>query len=215
MEIGRGGCHMERLNASRLDDHPFTSKLTELILSGVIFCYPTDTCYALGANALNEESVYRVFVIKDRDISKPLPVIVRDLDVAAKFSVIGPKARAVLEAFPGISVVVPKRHIPDIVNPTQIMLRIPDSHATKKLLSNIRVPIVSTSANRAGDENPYSVNDISSSLSSKLSLIDFALDAGKLDPKPPSTILDCIEGKVYREGVYSEDEVMEVFNAAD
>jgi L-threonylcarbamoyladenylate synthase len=205
---------MERLNASRLDDQSFASQLTELILSGVIFCYPTDTCYALGANALNEEAVYKIYVIKDRDLSKPLPVIVRDLDVAEKFSIIGPKARAVLEAFPGISVVVPKRHIPDIVNPTQIMLRIPDHPATAKLLSRIRVPIVSTSANSAGDANPYSVGDIVSSLSSKLSLIDFAIDDGKLEAAPPSTILDCIEGKVYREGKHSEDEVMEVFNAA-
>lgn len=43
---------------------------------GGTIIYPTDTLYGLGANALNEIAVRKIFRIKDRDFSKPLPIIV-------------------------------------------------------------------------------------------------------------------------------------------
>jgi L-threonylcarbamoyladenylate synthase len=206
---------MEIMQSRVLDVEQQYGQIRAFVLGGAIFCYPTDTCYALGANALMEDAVHKIYYIKDRERSKPLPVIVRDLGVAAKFAVIGPRARAVLDAFPGISVVVPKQSIPDIVNPSRIMLRIPSDARTQSLMRGISVPIISTSANRAGDPNPYTVGDVSASLSDKLPLIDFAIDAGRLPPTPSSTILDCVEGKVYREGVYAAEDVLEVFYGAD
>lgn len=206
---------MEIMRSKVLDTDKQYEIVRSFILGGAVFCFPTDTCYALGAHALLEEAVHRIYIIKGRDFSKPLPVIVRDLDVASRFAALSSNARAVLEAFPGISVVVPKQDIPDIVNPSRIMLRIPSDERTASLMRGIRVPIISTSANRAGDANPYSVRAVSTSLSDKLPLIDFAIDAGALPENPPSTIIDCIEGKVYREGAYAAEEVLEVFHGAD
>ena len=45
---------------------------------GGTIVYPTDTLYGLGANALNEIAVRKIFKIKDRSFSKPLPMIVRN-----------------------------------------------------------------------------------------------------------------------------------------
>ncbi len=206
---------MEIMQSKVLGAEQTYSMVRSFILGGAIFCYPTDTCYALGAHALMGEAVHKIYIIKGRERSKPLPVIVRDIGAANRFAVIGTRARAVLDAFPGISVVVPKRMIPDIVNPSRIMLRIPADERTASLMRGVAVPIVSTSANRAGDPNPYSVRDVSSSLSDKLPLIDFAIDAGVLPTTPPSTILDCIEGTVYREGLHPAKDVLEVFYGTD
>ena len=205
---------MEVIAAEKLADPGAYKTIVSLVLGGAVFCYPTDTCYALGSSALVEEVVYKIYTIKGRDTTKALPVVVRDIGVARRFAAIGPPAQAVLSAFPGISVVVPKRGIPDIVNPRQIMLRIPSDPLSQAFLSSIPVPVVSTSANRAGDPNPYAVGDIMRSLAQTLPLIDFALDGGVLASRPPSTILDCIEGKVYREGSHPADEVLEVFHGA-
>ncbi|MHC1598089.1 MAG: L-threonylcarbamoyladenylate synthase [Candidatus Methanofastidiosia archaeon] len=206
---------MEIISADRFDDEDFSKQLSKLIISGAIFCYPTDTCYALGANALNEEAAYKIYIIKGRDLSKPLPVIVRDIPTAERFCVIDNKARALLKAFPGISLVVPKKCIPSIINPSKIMVRMPDNKVVRAMLANVPVPVISTSANKSDDPNPYEVKDIVRSFSGSLSYIHFAIDAGKLKEEKPSTIMDCIEGKVYRVGKYSEEEVMEVYNAAD
>ncbi|MBN1785427.1 MAG: threonylcarbamoyl-AMP synthase [Candidatus Methanofastidiosa archaeon] len=206
---------MEIIKAERLKDPSFSSSLAKLIIGGSIICYPTDTCYAIGTNALNEQSVYSIYMIKEREFSKPLPVIIRDIEAAKKFSVLDIKARRLFERFPGISLVLPKRNIPNIVNPTRIMVRIPEDEIVRAMMSNIAIPIISTSANRAGDPNPYSPSDIIASLGDKLPMIQFLIDAGRLTGEMPSTIFDCIEGKVYREGKYTAKEVMEVYNETD
>ena len=206
---------METIRAERLKDPSFASSLSKMVINGSIICFPTDTCYALGTNALNEQAVYNIFIIKDRALSKPLPVIVRDIDVAKRFATVNDKAIRLFERFPGISLVLPKRNVPDIVNPSRIMMRIPDSDIVRDLMANIPVPVISTSANRAGDPNPYSMSDVIDSLRAKLSLIHFLIDGGRLGDEPPSTIFDCIEGRVYREGKHSADDVLEVFNASD
>jgi len=193
----------------------FASSLSKFIITGSIVCFPTDTCYALGTNALNDQSVYNIYLIKERDLSKPLPVIVRDLKVADRFAELSVKAIRLFERFPGISLVLPKKNIPNIVNPTRIMIRIPDSEVVSDMMANVPIPVISTSANRAGDPNPYSAEDVKRSLSGKLPLVQFLIDGGELEGERPSTIFDCIEGKVYREGKYPAEEVMEVYNGAD
>lgn len=205
---------MEIIHAERLAKGSVRRTLGSLILQGATFVYPTDTCYALGADSLVPEAVHSIYYIKRRDLAKPLPVIARDIGTAGRFCVIDSRAQAVFERFPGISLVLPKRNIPDIVNPTRIMVRIPQNETLSRLLEHVPVPVISTSANLAGDPNPYSIRDVSRSLSTALSMIGFAIDGGALEPKKPSTILDCIEGKVYREGEHGAKEVLEVFNAA-
>jgi len=206
---------MEIIEAKRLADDNFTSSLSKLIIDGIVVCYPTDTCYAIGTNALNEQSVYNIFIIKERELSKPLPVIVRDMGVAGRFSILDEKARMLFERFPGISLVLPKRNIPNIVNQTRIMMRMPDDENVRLMMRDIPVPMVSTSANSAGDPNPYKMSDVIHSLGRKLPLIQFALDAGELKGDKPSTIFDCIEEKVYREGKHSGKEVMEAYHEFD
>jgi len=60
----------------------FSDALEEAIyvlkIGGVIV-YPTDTLYGLGANVMDKGAVGKVFKIKERDFSKPLPVIARNM----------------------------------------------------------------------------------------------------------------------------------------
>jgi len=184
-------------------------------MAGSVICFPTDTCYGLGTNALNDQAVYNIYLIKGRDLSKPLPVIVRDIGVAERFAVIDKKAKLLYETFPGISLVLPKKNIPDIVNPSRIMMRIPAHEQLASLMRFMPIPLISTSANRAGDKNPYSVGDVVSSLEGKLPLIQFIIDGGRLEGESPSTIFDCIEGKIYREGKHKAADVLEVYHGAD
>src|SRR3989344_7605820 len=50
-----------------------------VLSSGGTIVYPTDTLYGLGANALDEEAVKKIYRIKNRSFSKPLPVIVKNM----------------------------------------------------------------------------------------------------------------------------------------
>ena len=51
----------------------------KVLSCGGVVVYPTDTLYGIGANALNEIAVRKVYRIKDRSFSKPLPIIVRNM----------------------------------------------------------------------------------------------------------------------------------------
>src|SRR3989344_4867545 len=58
------------------------SEACQILRAGGTVIYPTDTVYGLGANACDSVAVEKVFQIKQRPRSKPLPILVRNLVVA-------------------------------------------------------------------------------------------------------------------------------------
>jgi len=86
------------------------------IAAGVIerggsIIYPTDTVYGLGVNALREYSIERLFKIKKRPETKPVPIIVRDIEMAKRLAFIDKKQEKILESvWPGqVTVVLEKK----------------------------------------------------------------------------------------------------------
>lgn len=61
-----------------------------VLSSGGVVVYPTDTLYGLGVNALDEKAVEKVFKIKKRSFSKPLPIVVRNMIWAKELAHIEP-----------------------------------------------------------------------------------------------------------------------------
>jgi len=59
-------------------------KAIEIINCGGIAVYPTDTVYGIGCNPYNKEAIKKIYNIKSRDSSKPLPVLVYSTDIAKK-----------------------------------------------------------------------------------------------------------------------------------
>ena len=84
-------------------------------------------------------------------------------------------------------------------------IRVPDCETARNLSQEIGAPIVSTSANKSGDKNSYSVEEARASLGDKMSMVDRIIDIGALEKKEPSTIVK-IEGyevRVLRKGKIS------------
>ena len=64
-------------------------KAVEVLRKGGVILYPTDTVYGLGANIFNNKAVRNVFGIKQRNLLKPLSILVSDtdaIDLVAKVS---------------------------------------------------------------------------------------------------------------------------------
>ncbi len=130
-------------------------KAVEIIKKGGVVVYPTDTVYGLGANALDEKAVRKVFEIKKRDFKKPISIIVRDIKMAKKVASFGKNTEKILKKIlPGpVTVILYKKKIlPDILTggSNKVGLRIPDYNFTKKLMSQLDFPITTTSANLSG-----------------------------------------------------------------
>lgn len=172
-----------------------------IIIGGGVVVYPTETVYGLGANALDEQAILRVFQIKKRPLSMPVFLAVSSLDMLEKVAFVEQKDIALLEQIlPGpVSVLVKKRDIvPGLLTAGSPMvgIRYPD-HETALRIIDQAGPITSTSANRTGSPPPSSASEVSKEIADRVDLI---VDGGKSKYAEPSTLLDLSSRKVIRPG---------------
>jgi len=161
-----------------------------VIRQGGLVIYPTETCYALGADALNPDAVERVYAAKKRPPSLPLPVIMADEAMWKRYVEFTPEAlRLIMRFSPGPLTLVLKKKpvVPNILNPFALAARVSSHPVASQLARLLRSPVVSTSANAHGTEEPYNVRDAVHSLAPFQGV---ALDAGQLPRRPVSTIVD-------------------------
>jgi len=88
-----------KLDPHTPDDQALEKAIT-CIITGKTIAFPTETFYALGASAYSEAAIEKVFTLKGRDYSMPLPLIIEGDDmlreVAAEIPAI---ARSLIQAF--------------------------------------------------------------------------------------------------------------------
>jgi len=149
-----------------------------VIRAGGLVAFPTETVYGLGANALDERAVERVFAAKGRP--KTSPLIVHAADTAMARTLVAewpPLAEALAAAhWPGpLTLVLPKAaHVPDLVTaglPT-VGVRVPDHPVALALIRAAGVPIAAPSANRFTQLSPTAAAHLDASLA------DSVLDGG-------------------------------------
>ncbi len=179
---------------------------------GELIVYPTDTLYALGADIFNEEAVRKVYMVKRRPLSEPLPVAVSCVEEISRVAKLDPDAEKLVKRFlPGpLTIILPRKpSVPGIVTSggESIAIRIPDNISALTLLSQFG-PLTVTSANLHGVKPPGFIKDIKLQLRDKVALY---IDEGELSG-PPSTIVDLTTKppRVVREGVIPEKKVLSV-----
>lgn len=191
----------------------------KIMLDGGVAVFPTDTVYGLGCDATSESAVRKVFKIKGRAESKPLSVLVRDLEMAKKVAFIDRKLeRALGVVWPGaVTVVLWRRHkLPAILsaNKETIGLRIPDYKFTFCLAENMGRPFVATSANISGQQATTRIGDVIKYFEKNSVRPDIILDAGDLKFSEPSTVLDLTtdKPKITRIGPVNPKKLQEILS---
>jgi|YNPNPStandDraft_1061719.scaffolds.fasta_scaffold00147_20 L-threonylcarbamoyladenylate synthase len=182
----------------------------KILKSGGVVVYPTDTLYALGADAYNKSAVEKVFHIKDRPLSQSLPVAVASLDEMKKIVEVTHTAEKVIsKLLPGPLTVVLKRK-PGVMdhisgNKDTLAVRVPRNDVALNLLMQVG-PLTVTSANIHGTKPLSEVSLIKKHFEERNKVVDVYLDAGRLNDKP-STIVDLTGDKpvILRRGVVTED----------
>ncbi len=182
-----------------------------VIRAGGLVVYPTDTLYGLGCNALNEDAVKAVFEVKKRDHRKPLSVAVGSLRMLRKYAVFDERAMRVMEPLlpSPVTFIVKKKMLPDILTgeSNNVGIRIPEDRTALKLVMEVGVPIVATSANISGRAPSETVEEALEQLPS----VDLFLDSGRRSG-PPSTIVDltCDPPEIVREGKKPSAEILRI-----
>ena len=181
-----------------------------IIRSGGLVAFPTETVYGLGADAMSEAAVRKIFEAKGRPADNPLIVHVSDrsmVDLVA--SRVSEKAeRVIAEFWPGPLALVLDRspgvaHSVSAGLPT-VAVRMPQNKIAIELIRRARTPIAAPSANRSGRPSPTSAAHVARDLEGR---IDMILDGGETSIGIESTVLDMTTdtAMILRPGWITED----------
>lgn len=181
------------------------SRCKDVISSGGVLVYPTDTFYGLGADPKNPASVKRLFEIKARQADQPILLLIDDAAEVRNWAreITGETERLMRAFWPGPLTLVFKARqdvLPALTAGTKtIGLRMPGNSLTRQLLAFLGSPLTGTSANRSGDPSPETAEE---ALAMLQGMVDMVLDTGRSQGGKPSTILDVTgtDMKVIREG---------------
>lgn len=196
--------------SSRNPNKKIITEASTIIKSGNLVAFPTETVYGLGANALDEKAVRKIFTAKGRPTDNPLIIHIADYKDLNKLAHALPHyAKKLINKFwPGpLTLIVRKKSIvPDIVtakSPT-VAIRMPNHKVTLALIKEAGVPIAAPSANKAGRPSGTSAEDVLDDFKNKIELI---LDAGQTHFGLESTVLDVSKSTpvILRPGAISKE----------
>ncbi len=183
----------------------------DILRRGGVIAYPTDTVYGLGASMNSAEAVEKIFMVKSRPRSMPLPLLVGNISQIEKLAAgVSQTARCLIKAFfPGaVTLVLPASdEVPPYLKTWEntIALRIPNHPVPLALIAGIGTPIVGTSANLSGHPNPLTGREVKEQLGARIELV---IEGGRCSGTE-STIID-VTGEVpivLRKGTVSVSEI--------
>lgn len=170
-----------------------------------VMAYPTDTFYGLGVNCFSEDAIRKVYLLKRRDLSKPLSVIIADLgELEELVEDIPPIFKSLSNEFwPGLLTLVfrASKKLPEILigRSGSIGVRYSDYDWLRALVRYTGFPITATSANLSDRGDASDPQYVRKDFSGKINLI---VDGGLTPGIQPSTVVDISTGtvRILREG---------------
>lgn len=199
----------ETINTNEIDI------ISNIIKNGEIIVFPTETVYGIGANALDEEAVKKIFVAKGRPSDNPLIV---HLDSKEKIKEIAKnitpiEQRLIDSLMPGPFTIILKKNsnIPDIVSGglDTIGIRVPRNKIAQSIIKSCGVPIAAPSANISGKPSGTTIEEIREELEKKVSAI---VDGGKTQIGLESTVVKVVNEMpvILRPGAVTENDIIKL-----
>ena len=194
-------------------------RAAEIVKSGGVIVYPTDTSYGLGCDPRIPEALERLIAVKRRDRRIGVPLLFNDLKQCEMYHDFGSLEKVIVRLFwPGILTLIvdARSDVPKHITADRstIAIRVPNHVIPRGIAQKIGGPIVGTSANRSGGPSPF---DVTIALNQLGEEVDLYIDGGQSLSTDNSTVIG-VEGtgkdehlniKVYREGQLSISKLSE------
>jgi L-threonylcarbamoyladenylate synthase len=195
-------------------------KASEVILSGGVIAFRTDTFYGLGADPFNHAAVARIRELKGREDNKPILLLISDVDQVERF--ISPRSDgfniAARKFWPGPLTIVGTAvaALPEEITSGTgtVGVRLPADQSVRELVRDCGGALTATSANPSGSEPARAAEDVAGYFPVGLDLI---VDGGEVTATEPSTVLDVSSSppRVVREGAISRNVIERLFAEYD
>ncbi|MEM1957159.1 MAG: L-threonylcarbamoyladenylate synthase [Archaeoglobaceae archaeon] len=192
----------------------------EVIRKGGLVAFPTETVYGLGADALNELAVKKIYLAKNRPFDNPTIVHVAERSEVYKLAKKVPEiAEELMNYFwpgPLTLVLEASEIVPRVTRGglETVAIRMPRHKVALELIKQSRTPIAAPSANLAGRPSPTSAEHVIRDLHGK---IDVILDAGSTVLGLESTVLDLTSEipQILRPGSVSYEDLKRVIGKVE
>jgi L-threonylcarbamoyladenylate synthase len=172
--------------------HDDIKNALDVLKSGGIILYPTDTIWGIGCDATNVDAVRKIYKLKQRDDSKSMLVLMDNPALLDRYAEVPDVAWDLIDvATTPLTIIYPKaKHLAEnlIAEDGTIGIRITNEEFTRKLLQRFHRPIVSTSANISGEKSPAFFDEISEEIKKN---VDYIVEYRQDDhtPSKPSSIM--------------------------
>ena len=181
---------------SKAVDHQKMEEAAQLIRSGELVAFPTETVYGLGADALNPQASKKIYAAKGRPSDNPLIVHIakfEDLEEIAKE--VPQEAKKLADAFwpgPLTMIVFKNEKVPyeTTGGMDTVAIRMPDHPVALELIRQSGCLIAAPSANTSGRPSPTLAEHVAEDLGGRIPMI---LDGGEVGIGIESTIIDLTE----------------------
>ncbi len=185
----------------------------ETLRMGGLIVFPTDTVYGIGCNAFHPEAIRKIYELKGRSYTKPLPVLLGNASQLPFVAVDVPKEVApLIDAFwPGALTLVFKT-APLAMNAARgkgtIAVRVPAHGITAQILEGLSLPLAATSANESGQGSLSRSAQVKKLFMSK---VDVIIDGGACAGGRESSVVDASHYpfSVLREGAVSKPQLLQ------
>ena len=164
----------------------------EIVRTGGVIVYPTDSCYALGCQIGDKAAMERLRVIRQVDEKHHFSLVCRDLSEVATYAKVDNRQYRLLKAAtPGCYAFILEatREVPKrLQHPSRrtIGVRIPDHPVVRALLAELGEPLLTSTLTLPGDDVP--LNDPEEFRERLDHLVDLILDAGSCGVEPTTIV---------------------------
>ena len=178
-------------------------RAAEILKSGGIVIYPTDTVYGMGCDLLNKRGIERIYEIQRRNRKQPLSFICADLKDISRYAKVSDDAYKIMKRLlpgPYTFILEASRFVPKIILPKRQTtgIRIPDNRICQALVAELGSPVISTSVKDGAGEllsDPRVIDELFGKR------VDMIIDGGIIAAAPSSVISLLGEGvEVIRAG---------------
>ncbi len=193
-----------KMYTSNINDR-FMDEVIETLKDGGIIIYPTDTLYAIGCNALNNNAIERICKIKGINSQRTnLSIVCNDISQASQYARIDNRAFQLLrENLPGaFTFILPTAStLPKAFKGRKAVgIRVPDNVIAREIASRLGNPILTTSIE--WDDDPEDGCNPQAIAMKYEDVVDIVIDGG-YGELTPSTVVDCLDSsspEITREG---------------
>ena len=165
-------------------------KAVDILRSGGIVIYPTDTVYGMGCDLFNKRGIERIYEIQRRDRRKHLSFICADLKDISRYAQVSDNAYKIMKRLlpgPYTFLLDASRAVPKIILPKRLTtgIRVPDNRICQAMVAEMGSPIISTSVKNGEGEllsDPRIIDELFGTR------VDMIIDGGVIAAAPSSVV---------------------------